>query len=101
MHVVSNALVDQAEVVQLDRWDHGPLELVFLDRFSDDLVNVARLVNWNCHYRSGLLRDANTLEWVQEMVPALRHEANPNVFLVPCINGYTELHMMLTCIIET
>lgn len=103
MRVVSNAFLDQAEVVQLDRWDHGPLELVFLDGFLDRSKRYAErffyISDWNRQYRSGLLRDADTLEWVQRIVPALRRRPNPNIFLVPRINGYSELHAMLASVV--
>jgi hypothetical protein len=101
--VVSNVHFDQAEIVQLDHWDNGPLELVFLDNVLDRRNGfheiIDRIAQWNRRYRGGHFRGADILEWVEEMVPALRHGSNPNLFLVPRINGYTELHAMLASVV--
>jgi hypothetical protein len=104
MRIMSNALLDQVEVVQLDRWNHGPLELVFLDSVldrwdQDHNRRICHIAEWNCCFRGGLFREAHTLEWVQEMVPKLRRWSNPNLFLVTRTNGYTELHSMLASVV--
>jgi hypothetical protein len=104
MRVMSNAFFDQAEIVQLDRRDHGPLELVFLDGVLDREGQrgdeaIGHIAEWNRRFRNGLLRKADNLEWVQGMLPALRGRSNPNIFLVPRIKGYTELHSMLASIV--
>jgi hypothetical protein len=104
MRAMSNAMLDRVEVLQLDHWNHGPLELVFLDGVTDRCDKgyhevIAHIADWNRHYRGGSLREADNLEAVQKMVPALRRCRNPNIFLVPRVNGYTELHAMLASVV--
>src|SRR4051812_29084191 len=96
------SMVCQAEVVQLDRWDHGPMELVFLDEAAcGPSYEMAGLVfAWNAGTRGGFARAEDDLEAVQAAVPAIRRpRPNPNVYLVPRVGGYTELHAMLASVV--
>ena len=104
MRVISNAFMSQADVVQRDRWKHGPLELILLDSTSKEIrrpdvrLNVA-IVEWNRTYRGGFLRPDEPMEELQKLIPALPKLENPNIFFVPRVNGYTELHAMLASVV--
>ena len=96
------SMLHQAEIVQLDRWDHGPLELVFPDEAvcvpSHEMAGFA--FAWNMGARGGFARPEDDLDAVQAVVPALRRpRPNPNVYLVPRVGGYTELHAMLASVV--
>jgi len=106
MYVISNAMMNQAEVVQLDRWEYGPLELVFFDasRFSGQEGRMSTevamaVVEWNRHHRGGFVRPEEAVEVIERHLPGVLRMTNPNVFLVPRINGYTELHAMLSSVL--
>jgi len=100
MRVVSNAMMDQAEIVQADRWERGPLELVFLkDVEALDIESELHLIDWNRHHRAGWLRAAGEVDFALKVAPRLREQENPNVFLVPSVHGYTELHCMLASLV--
>jgi hypothetical protein len=104
--MLSSAFLHQAEVVQLDRQNSVPLELVFLDNVAApdgrrDAANTAVVVKRNMGFRGGLTRDGEDLEAVQALVPTLRRaRPNPNVFLVPRVSGYTDLHAMLASVVS-
>jgi hypothetical protein len=104
--MLSSAFLHQAEVVQLDRENYGPLELVFLGNViapdgRRDAANTAVVVEWNMGFRGGLVSDGEDLKAVQALVPALRRpRPNPNVFLVPRVSGYTKLHAMLASVVS-
>ena len=105
MKVISNAMLDQVEIVQLNRWECGPVELIFLDNFprpgpghGEQLLTVTE---WNRRFRGGYLRAGDSVEAVEKVVPALTRIHNPNIFLVPRVNGYTELHAMLASVVPT
>lgn len=102
MYVVSNAHLEWVEVVQRDRWHHGPLELIFVDmpagRRRSPELDLA-LCNWNRHAQGGFARAADVLETVSTAVPGIEKVDNPNVILVPRIQGFTELHAMLASVL--
>jgi len=105
MRVISNAMMDnQAEIIQVDRWDHGPLELLFLDtaqvtreRFPVEL-NMA-LVEWNRNFRGGFARPGESLDTLEKFIPGLPKLTNPNVFIAPTVDGFSELHAMLASVV--
>lgn len=106
MQVVSNAFFDQAEVVQADRWEFGPLELVFVDvgeaarpNRRERLDAEMHIATWNRHSRGGFLRDADACEFVFRRFPAIQRSGNPNIVLVPRIDGCSELDVMLASIV--
>src|SRR4051794_26430291 len=58
MRMFPPAMILQAEYVQLDRWDHGPIELVFLDINSDlngpmAVCQEGLVIQWNVGARGG------------------------------------------------
>jgi len=102
MYVLSNAALRQAELVQADRWSHGPLELVFLDHRrtrGDDKVEMA-VWNWNASYRWGTVRPGDAIRTLCALCPSLKRSTNPNLFVVPRVDGaYTQLHVMLASVV--
>jgi len=104
MRVISNAFMSQAEIVQVDRWDHGPLELLFLDmarvtkeRFPVELT--LAFVEWNRSFRGGFARPAKSLDTLEKFIPGLPKLTNPNVFIAPTVDGFSELHAMLASVV--
>ena len=63
MRHISNAHFHQVEVTQVDRWEHGPLELVFLDEpVEGRLEHVAHIHEWNSTQRAGFLRSSEAMD---------------------------------------
>ena len=95
MHVISNALLSQAEVTQVDRWDYGPLEIHFVPEPLGTEVSAfgGRVVTWNQQQCAGFLRDAKSLDFLQSI--HLANGKNPNVVVAPIHCGYSELLGML------
>lgn len=103
MRVMSNAFFNSAEIVQLDKWEHGPLEIVFVDR---DLESPTRLEEdyaitmWNMAHDGGHLRPGDIFDSVTSQVPGIARRTNPNIFLAPRLSsGYSELHAMLASLL--
>jgi hypothetical protein len=103
MRVMSNAFFSSAEIVQLDKWEHGPLEIAFVDR---DMKSPSRLEDdyaismWNMAHDGGHLRPGDIFDTVTAQVPGIARRTNPNIFLAPRLSsGYTELHAMLASLL--
>lgn len=93
MRSISNAFFHQAEVTQVDRWDHGPLELAFLSKpATNHLEWTAHVHDWNATQRAGFVR---SFEGLKPFVPHLEARCNPNMILVPTYEGNSELDVML------
>lgn len=104
MFVVSNALVNQAEIEQTDHWERGPLEFVFFDsqKWRGDRVELIGLVSmWNRDYEWGSCRDDEALENLRKIIPGLGERKNPNLFLVPRAEGFSQLDVMLGSVVPT
>ena len=97
MRHISNAHFHQAEVTQVDRWDHGPLELVFLPQ--PGMERIAHVYDWNSSQRAGFLRSGPTMEGLKEAVPFLEQRRNPNMILVPTFEDRSELDVMLAALL--
>lgn len=96
MRSISNAFFHQAEVTQVDRWEHGPLELAFLPEQGASRMELsAHIHDWNSTQRSGFLRSGRSLEGLKPFVPYLEERRNPNMILVPTYMGNSELDVML------
>lgn len=98
MRVMSNAFFSQAEVTQVDRWEHGQLEIHLVPEPHDrqgfrNAEFGGLIVNWNCKQCAGFLRDAQCLEQLQSR--GLVAGSNPNLVFAPTHCGYTELLGML------
>jgi hypothetical protein len=107
MRAVSNAFFMHAEIVHLDRWSHGPLEIAFMDepRFptesSEDRSRFQVSVNnWNQSYAAGSVRDGEALEELKKYIPSLENRRNPNLIVSPRLrSGITQLHVMLASLL--
>jgi len=109
MRILSNAFFAQAEIVQPDRWDLGPLELVFLsdapapaaDRPPySHLLNSYAISQWNQGASAGFARDGEALEILKAQIPSLERRKNPNIIMVPeRADGLTELDVMLASLL--
>lgn len=100
MRALSNAFMDQVEIIQKDLWGQGPLELVFLkDGPPLGVEAEIHVATWNRRYRAGFFKSAAEVDFVLSKVPGLRERENPNVFVVPSLHGYTELHRMLASVV--
>jgi hypothetical protein len=109
MRVMSNAFFAQAEIVQPDRWDHGPLELVFMadapagasDRPPHShLLNSYAISQWNQSASAGFARDGEAMEILKAQIPSLERRKNPNIIMVPeRADGLTELDIMLASLL--
>ena len=95
MRVMSNAFLWQAEVTQVDRWEHGPLEINLVPEPQDLTMHEfgGLVAQWNCQQCAGSLRDAHTLEALQ--AKGLVRGMNPNFVIAPTWCGYSELLGML------
>jgi hypothetical protein len=94
----------QMEVVQRDRWDHGPLELAFFSDTPDDgmdrLALQGAVHDWNQSAAAGFLRSGDALDQLKRIVPALPERQNPNLIFVPTRgDGLTALHVMLASLL--
>src|SRR5690349_11782095 len=108
MKAISNAFFWQVEVVQEDRWDHGPLELVVVDQASrkgpmtDKQIQLSLAISeWNRSTSGGFTRPGEALETLEQQLGVLGvRRANPNVIFVPRgVNGVTQLHVMLASLL--
>lgn len=101
MFIFPTSAFFEAEIVQLDRWKHGPLELVFVDDLhlsgQESIGIIGTVANWNLSYRGGFARSG----WKEifKLVPAIKRSRNPNVVIVPRHKGFTELHTMLASVV--
>ncbi|MEG3791262.1 hypothetical protein V1318_14125 [Lysobacter sp. CCNWLW3] len=96
MRHMSNAHFHQAEVTQVNRWDHGPLELVFLAEPIDGRPEWdAHIHEWNSTQRAGFLRSGKAMEGLKASIPGLEERRNPNMILVPTYAETSELDVML------
>lgn len=100
MFVISNAMMSQAEAVQTDRWDFGPLQLLFVpQRRRRELEQVALVHRWNSSLSGGFARPTEAHDYVEKEI-GLRNLSNPNLVLVPRQrDGYSELHGMLASLV--
>lgn len=100
MFSISNAVMWQVEVVQEDRWDYGPLQLVFIpERKKKELEQVALVWDWNRSVSGGFSRPADGVDFIRKEVRIASVE-NPNLIVVPRQrNGYSELHSMLASLV--
>ena len=109
MRVLSNAFFATAEIVQSDRWDYGPLELVFLADAPtvtadqpphSHLLNSYAVSQWNQSASAGFARDGEALEILKAQFPSLDRRKNPNIIMVPeRADGLTELDIMLASLL--
>lgn len=100
MRHISNAHFYQAEVTQVDRWEHGPLELVFLAEPADGrLERDAHIHEWNATQRAGFLRSGKAMDGLKASIPCLEERRNPNMILVPTYAGTSELDVMLASLL--
>lgn len=108
MRVVSNAYFWQAEVVQSDRWDLGPLELAFVDERLRRGVMTKRQLElscaiheWNQSSPAGLTRPGEALEILRRELRCLDAIKTPNLVFVPRRgpDGLTALHVMLASVL--
>ena len=96
MRHISNAHFHQAEVTQVDRWEHGPLELVYLpEPENGHLQRDAHIHEWNATQRAGFLRSGKAIDGLKATIPCLEERRNPNMILVPTYGGASELDVML------
>jgi hypothetical protein len=108
MRVVSNAHFWQAEVVQSDRWDLGPLELAFVDERLRHGVMTKRqrelsyaIHEWNQSSPAALTRPGEALDILRRELRCLDAIKTPNVIFVPRRrpDGLTALHVMLASVL--
>lgn len=100
MRHLSNAFFHQAEVTQVDRWEHGPLELVFFPEPENKRLElVAHVQDWNSSQRAGFLRSSETMDGLRAHVPGLEERRNPNMILVPTYGETSELDVMLASLL--
>jgi hypothetical protein len=109
MRVLSNAFFAQAEIVQSDRWDYGPLELAFLAEAPaaaangpphSHLLNSYAVSQWNQSASAGFARDGEAMEILKAQIPSLERRKNPNIIMVPeRADGLTELDIMLASLL--
>src|SRR5216684_3593193 len=108
MHSFSNAHFSEVEFVQSDRWELGPLELVFVDErlrngyFSKRGLELCGAISlWNQSASAGFARPARSLFVLEREIPSIRSCENPNVIFVPRqqADGLTELHVMLASLL--
>jgi hypothetical protein len=105
MFAISNAFLYSVEIVQADRWLHGPLELAFVSPVShgtreDQMRMEVGLHQWNQTYAAGYVRAGDTFDLVTASVPGIRRRKNPNIVLVPrTAAGVTDLHVMLASLL--
>jgi len=106
MRAMSNAFLNQAEIVDKDRWARGPLELVLVPTrdpvmASDTGASLqVALIEWNQSYAAGRARAGDTFDTVAARIPGIEHRANPNIILAPMtLAGVSELHIMLASLL--
>lgn len=98
MDVLSNGFMFQAEAVQLDRWNEGPLELVEIpvSRVRDPKLRIA-VHNWNQTHAAGQLRGEDSVEALTAAFPRVMEGGSPNLIFVPTRDedGLSPLDLML------
>lgn len=107
MRVLSNAFLDQAEIIQNDPVTKHPLELFFVGdkagprtgMTDQEMRDELAIGDWNRRYEAGFLRDAETMARVEQWLPRIAQERNPNIALVPRVEGFSELHSMLVSVL--
>lgn len=96
MKHMSNAFFHQVEITQIDRWEAGPLELVFVPLPRGERLELAvAAYDWNATQRSGFLRARETMQALQTAVPFLESRRNPNMILALEDRGTSALDVML------
>ena len=102
MFAISNAMLSQAEIEQTDHWERAPLELVSFDveAYSVNRAELLGLVaNWNREYEGGLCRDSDCIEQLRHLLPGPFQSKNPNLFVAPRANGFSQLEVMLGSVV--
>lgn len=100
MRHISNAFFHQAEITQVDRWEHGPLELVFLSEPKEKRFELTAYVQeWNSTQRAGFFRSSEAIDGLRKYVPWLEERRNPNMILVPTRGATSELDVMLASLL--
>lgn len=100
MRHMSNAFFHQAEITQVDRWERGPLELVFLPEPENKSFEfIAHVHEWNATQRAGFLRSSEAIDGLRTYVPWLEERRNPNMILVPTYGTTSELDVMLASLL--
>ena len=106
MKAMSNAFFDQANIEQTNHWDFGPLEFVSFDfeqyRENRKAELFGLVAEWNRSYEGGFVRSSKSLDKVNEITPVLgetKSPKNPNLFLVPKENGFSQLDVMLGSVV--
>ncbi len=101
MYAICNAFFRQAELVQTNRWEEGPLEIAFLN-VETNPPSMERLMTqfhahqWNSDHAAGHIRDGETFEAIENLVPGVTKRENPNLFVAPRLDsGLSALHIML------
>lgn len=97
MRYISNAHFKQIDIVQIDRWDHGPLELAYAQEPDEHRAEFGCAVHeWNSTQMSGFLRSGEAMETLRTVAPHLEARKNPNIILAPVANGCSALDLMLS-----
>jgi len=97
---MSNAFFHQAEITQVDRWERGPLELVFLPEPESNRGEfIAHAHDWNSTQRAGFIRSSETMDGLRKYVPWLEERRNPNMILVPTRDTTSALDIMLASLL--
>jgi hypothetical protein len=108
MRSFSNAHFSEVELVQSNRWELGPLELVFVDQRLRNGCYTKRglelggaISEWNQSAAAGLARPARALDVLVREFPSMKSCENPNMIFVPRqrAGGLTELHVMLASLL--
>src|SRR5882757_4606805 len=107
MRAVSNAFFTHAEIVHLDRWSHGPLEIALVDEPTFSTVDIEdrsrfqiSVNDWNQSYAAGSVRDGEVLEELKKYIPSLEDRRNPNLIVAARLgSGVTQLHVMLASLL--
>lgn len=91
MRSISNAFFHQAEITQIDRWEHGPLELAFLSEPATGCLEwAAHLHDWNSTQRAGFVRSGEAIEGLKPFVPYLDERRNPWIHSLLCPTSWLE-----------
>src|SRR6185436_14783767 len=99
MRVLSNAFFLQAEIVQTNRWQLGPLQLSMVD-VPRDVPLAYAMVRWNQAHSAGQIRPGDAYDVLRREVPGFTSMAGPNLVFVPRTEeGHTELHVMLASLL--
>jgi hypothetical protein len=101
---MSNAFFNQVEIQQVDRWNHGPLELVFVkdpNQLATGRLEATYAIHeWNQSQSGGFVRSGEAIELLKPLLPALERKANPNLVIAPqTANGISQLDVMLASLL--